>query len=454
MSLRHCTYYLLLLLLLTGCSGDTTDNLAKWRITLNHEDKIPYGTYLAYESLKYYFKGAKVEVLSQGFKYTNMDSKMKYPAGRSLMVLEGLRFYVSEKEWDDLKQFIRDGNEVIIFSSWIDKKIQEELKVYKWRAGDETNMLYIDKEDFDHKNILKLTNAPGKTYGYEGRSIRGYFEFTYKKDTTEEDKKSSNENSTAESDTVTEDSAEESDYTEEDNSYEIAITPDTLGKAGEQPNFIRYSIGDGHLTLHAAPLTLTNYFLLQDGNENYLTGIWQTLPSNITQVYWQDFYARNTESSSLAILWQYPATRLALILALIAILVYIFFEGKRKQRVIPIIPPVRNESVSFVETVGRLYYNKRNHANLADKMVQQFLEWVRSHYFLNTNMLNDTFINQLTIKSGQNEIVVKWLVSTIHEIKLGGANIDDDYLYKLYTVLQKFYKKEIVQISKLSEVKT
>ena len=73
-------------------------------------------------------------------------------------------------------------------------------------------------------------------------------------------------------------------------------------------------------------------------------------------------------------------------------------------------------------------------------MVQHFLEWVRTHYFLNTNLLNQDFSRQLTIKSGQAESTVKGLMEMIHEIKLGTAYIDDAYLYQLYITIQIFYK--------------
>jgi hypothetical protein len=128
------------------------------------------------------------------------------------------------------------------------------------------------------------------------------------------------------------------------------------------------------------------------------------------------------------------------LLGIFALLLYILFEGKRKQRIIPIIAPLKNESVSFAETVGRLYYNKGDHANLAGKMTQQFLEWVRIQYLLNTNLLNEEFIKQLTIKSGEPETVVRALADMIQEIKLGTAQIDDAYLYQLYNTIQQFYK--------------
>ena len=73
-------------------------------------------------------------------------------------------------------------------------------------------------------------------------------------------------------------------------------------------------------------------------------------------------------------------------------------------------------------------------------MTQQFLEWVRMHYFLNTNLLNDDFTRQLIIKSGQPETSVHGLMEMIHEIKLRSANVDDAYLYQLYNTIQKFYK--------------
>jgi len=76
-------------------------------------------------------------------------------------------------------------------------------------------------------------------------------------------------------------------------------------------------------------------------------------------------------------------------------------------------------------------------------MSQQFLEWVRLHYLLNTNLLNEEFIKQLTIKSGEPETVVRALVDMVQEIKQGTVQIDDAYLYQLYNTIQQFYKNHL-----------
>jgi hypothetical protein len=418
---KYLKYLVLMLLVtITGCSPiESQQDPGKWRITLDKNDKGPYGAYLAYESLKYYFPDAKVELLSRSFRYTSMSDDMKYNySARSLLILEGMSFHLSAIEWKELKQFIKNGNEVILFCSTLDDKIQDELNCYKISGGEDQNVYYGSIVDFDYKDVLALNSDTNKKYGYEGRSLDGHF--------------------VPKTNSGIIDSAQQNYQSDTDEDQ--TMVPDTLGYAYHTPDFVRYSIGEGHLTLHAAPLVLSNYFLLQPGNEHYLTGIWQTLPQNINRVYWNGYYYRSIDLTSFGILWRYPAARWALLLGIVLLLLYILFEGKRKQRIIPVIPPLKNDSVSFVETVGRLYYNKGNHANLAEKMVQQFLEWVRSHYFLNTNLLNENFIQQLTIKSGQPEATVRSLLEMIAEIKMGYTKTDDAYLYQLYNTIQHFYK--------------
>ncbi len=398
----------------TSCQPDKLmKDRVKWQVNLETDNKKPYGTYLAYSSLKYFFPDAHIEALSHSFRYNSMDNKMKYNYdGHNLLILHGLDFYISDDEWIALKEFINNGNEIVLFCSSLDSKIERELNCVKENRDGEESILYDKNHEKENQHVLRTNKSPLVLYGYNGRSLLGYFKIE----------------------------TDSSKHAEDTGIAYFSAYPDTLGYEQDRPDFVRYKLGNGHLTLHAAPLALSNYFLLQDGNEIYLSDMWQTLPGNIQNIYWNDYFKRSVESAGIGLLFKYRATRLAMWLAIIALVLYVLFEGKRKQRIIPIIPPLKNDSVSFVETVGRLYYNKGNHTNLSQKMVQQFLEWVRTHYFLNTNLLNENFIRQLTIKSGQPEATVRGLLELIHEIKLGTANIDDAYLYQLYSTIQIFYK--------------
>lgn len=471
--MKKLLIYCLLLtsLLYSGCRRDAKK--INWSLSLDKGDKNPYGSYLAYESLKYFFPGSKISSLSQGFRYSNIDYQMKYDSGTALLVLTGLRFELSDEELEQIMSFASAGNEIVLFCSMLDKKLGEKLNCYKRTMYEDQPLNQFNDGEFNI-NALYFTRDSSIRYGYRGRTINHWFtladtasnvieyeeegsdtsgskELTSLTDTTQTDYSELMDTSVtvAEEDNDTKidtSSLPEEEYTEteteDDNAAGyISPSPEILGMAQGSPDFIRYEVGYGHITLHAAPLVTSNYFLLQDKNLAYLEGIWNTLPSNISHIYWNSYYMHRPEHSDFGILWRNPATRWALMLSIITLCLYVLLELKRRQKPIPVIRPLENTSVSFVETVGRLYYNKGNHHNLAEKMTQHFLEWIRTHYYLNTSHLNDAFVQKLANKSGLPIEVAANMVEMIHEIRMGSITIDEAYLYHLNNTIQRFYTK-------------
>ncbi len=446
----HMVLLLMAVVLLPSCHWHER---VDWSISMKKDGKKPYDTYLAHGSLKHFFPEADIKDLSRTYRFSSMDGNTMYNnTGTTLMVLTGLNFGVSQQEWDKLKMFVRAGNELVIFGSAFDPKIEEAFNIRKEGAFEqvpEPNEKYFESS----RNALQLVGDPVHRYGYTGRSITGYFASRNKDRMMDEVKQHmaadtaivAKDTATPNPEPTIADSIVEENYSddeEEDNAYLVA---DTIGYAGSKPNCLRIPMGRGHITLHAAPLVTTNYFLLQGRNIDYLAGLWSMMPADVNRVYWDDYYIHSSQESSSNALWKYPATRYGLLLAILVGLTYLLFQMKRRQRIVPVIPPLRNDSVSFVETVGRLYYNKGNNANLAEKMAQQFLEWVRMNCYLGTNRLNDEFIIQLTLKTGQPQAKVEALVQMINEVRLGGVNVDDAYLYQFYNTIQDFYKNHHTQ---------
>lgn len=426
------TYFLVLTCLAVAMLAACSHNKHKeqdWNITLKHKDKKPYGTWLCQQSLKYYFPGVKTTLLSGNFRLDNMDDNMTYHGdSAALMVLAGYEFNLLEKEKDKMLQFASEGNEVILFCSEIDSKLESVFGCTKYVTGKERQSIDEFNPDANGQNYVTLTGSPVR-YRLEGRSLISYFAL----DTA---------------DAPVADTGMATDYIETEpvavsedyDNKEIRSSASVLGSSSQGPDFIRYNVGSGHITLHAAPLVLSNYFLMQPGHRSYLDGIWHSMPANISHIYWIEFFSRKIVESEPSSLLQYPPIRWAFWILIAMLLVYVLFEGKRRQRIIPIIQPPVNSSVSFAETVGRLYYNKGNHQNLAEKMVQHFLEWVRSNYYLNTAEINEIFTHQLTVKSGISEATVREMVQMIHEIKTRSVQVDEAYLYHLHATIQQFYK--------------
>lgn len=419
-----CLYILLpaVLLFAAACSRKKDKEKIDWSVSLNRSKKTPYGAALAYETLPRYFPAARREPLSSYFRYTAIDEHMYGTDSSNMLVLLGLSCYVTDEEWNALLKFVNAGNEVFVLSSNLDVHLARALHCRKISSGGEEAALTRYNDGSVANKTLRLVPDSARSYGYNGRSIASYFETGQRYD----------------GDTLPEEGNNELLVERSSLEEEIDTAATVLGTAPGGPNFLRYRVGTGHITLHAAPLVLSNYFLLQQGNRSYLDSIWHSFPANISVIYWNEYFKRSTKSSSLSILLKYPATRWALIIAACTLLLYVLFGFKRLQRIVPIMPPVENASVSFVETVGRLYFNKGNHANLAEKMIQHFLEWVRSHYYLDTSQINDTFTQQLTAKSGKTEEEVTALINRIHHVRLGAA-VTPEYLYELHQIIQSFY---------------
>ena len=420
---------LLLPLLLGSCMSGLNKNKTDWSVSLDHESKAPYGSSIAYETLPAYFPGARREPLSRWFRYDGVDEQMHASFdSAALLVMLGLDYYVTAEEWLKVLNFARAGNEVFLLCSRLDNEAVRSLGCEKVYGGFEDYALTKKNDGSQAEHALRLRPDTTHTYGFKGRSLVSYFNLRPR----------------ADADTLFKDhDGEETNEIAETESRiahaSIDTAVDILGTTSGEPNFIRYSIGNGHITLHSSPLVLSNYFLLQPRNREYLDAIWHAFPANISVVYWNEYFKRSTESSKLSVLMKYPATRWALIIAAATLIVYVLFGLKRLQRTVPIVPPVENASVSFVETVGRLYYNKGAHANLAEKLIQHFLEWVRSNYYMDTSQINDAFAQQLAAKSGKPEAEIAALIHRIHEVRTNSVTVTAEYLAELYRSIQSFH---------------
>lgn len=382
-----------LILLISGCAGCNEKPKTNWQLNLRKESKDPYGLYLAYQSLPHLFPGTVTEDLKSSYRLTNLGYQLRKNKGKSLVVLIGLGLHFNEGEMDSLVAYIEDGHQVMLIANHFEDSLMSRLHLVPSFHNESFNQN-------SQKIFLKGKNNQQQAfpYQYKEHSVYPYFEY--------------------------QDAARYS--------YEIGTT------GSNKPDCIVYSIGKGKLFLHASPIAFTNYFLLQGQNNTYLHTLFSYVSEPVSHIYWSSFNYRDVTNSDWGVIWKNRATRYALLLAIFALGIYLLFEMKRRQKIIPIIPPVENSSVAFVETIGRLYYNKKNHSNLAEKMVHHFLDFVRSNYYLNTNVLDEEFIKHLAAKSGQPLGKADSLVRHIKEVQ-NGITADEAFLYALYTQIQDFY---------------
>ncbi len=127
-------------------------------------------------------------------------------------------------------------------------------------------------------------------------------------------------------------------------------------------------------------------------------------------------------------------------LSLIGLLLYVFFEMKRRQRVIPVITPLKNSTLDFVKTVAGVYYNNKDNNSIADKKMSYFLEFVRSRFNIATQTLDEDFVQQLHRKSGVDKEKVSDLVKLFSALPTE-PRVTDMMLLSLDRNIDHFYKQ-------------
>ncbi|GAA4331687.1 DUF4350 domain-containing protein [Flaviaesturariibacter amylovorans] len=363
------------------------------RVTLRRDDKIPYGCFAARHLLPTLFPKATVsDDRSMPGKWTNLTAANSGQA----VILIGRDINADEEELTELLDFVRAGNYVFLsggdFSYTFNRKLGLMNSTFDFASSDDSLEVELVEPRFPHR-----------VYHYAGRNGGTVF------------------------------------GRNDPDSVQVLGTNE-MGR----PNFVALRYGNGLLFVHGAPLAFSNYFLLQPGNLDYFEQVLSVIPRDVTQVVWNEYYLSKREGPQeepnwLAVLLRHEGFAWGLGVLLAALLLYAFSEMRRRQRWIPPYERPRNESLDFVTTLGRLYYDKRDHSDLAHKMTTYFLEHVRAQYKLSTEVLDEDFIRRLRVRSGYPEEDLRGIVDTIQTLR-NEQSVDANRLQSLYRRLESFYQ--------------
>lgn len=198
------------------------------------------------------------------------------------------------------------------------------------------------------------------------------------------------------------------------------LTTTVLGYQGKdnkkEINFIKVPYKEGYFYLHTQPASFTNYHLLKDNHFEYTEKILSYIPEG--NLFWlvKDQNGEIASDSPLRYVLSQPALKWAWLLFLSGMLLFIIFNAKRKQRIVPILKPLANTTVDFTKTIGNLYYQEGDHQNIINKKIIYFFEKIRNEYLIDTTVLDENFEKKLQLKTGKNIQDIKELVWLIKRI--------------------------------------
>ena len=384
----------LILILIFGIIYSERNSTKKidWFQSYMPDKKTPYGTYIFYNELKEKFPATNFIDLDYSPYEFLSDNNLK---GTLIFINEDVDPGTEEIEL--LEDFVSEGNDVLIASHNINF---DSLGV---RTRYFSPNFYIDSMD------LVLTNPALNKKKYYLNRLRQPFTFQ-KIDTL---------NTTKLGEYI------------------------SINKKGEQEygiNFIKLKHGNGNFFFITVPEVFTNYFILDSLNYTYINGVMSYLgkPKNII---WDNYYKNGSkvDMSPLHYVMSNASLKWAYYFAIIGVLIFMFFESKRRQRVIPVIAPEQNRTLEFSHTIAGLYYEKSNHKSIAEMKIKYFLEYVRNRFMLDTEKLDADFQEKLAEKSGKPINDVKNIIKIINYLN-SGHKVDKEKLIEIEKLMDKFKK--------------
>ena len=170
---------------------------------------------------------------------------------------------------------------------------------------------------------------------------------------------------------------------------------ETIYHTSEDTIAFRLQIGDGTFYAHCNPLLFTNYGVLNHDISRYLNHAMAPLADckvvrMPAEKFLKDSYLESEENpekmpkaenrsnpSPLSYLLSQPPLRWALYTILAAVLLFMFFTARRRQRVVPVIKQPENRNLQFVKLISSIYYHRNDCHDLLRKKYTYFKDDLR-----------------------------------------------------------------------------
>lgn len=315
-----------------------------WRKNFDVNEKSPFGLFVFNQEVKSLFKNNLKKIDQNPYNYYSQHQKHSH----NILVVES---DLDEESWNKILSEVSKGSDAMVITSYIPKKISDSIGYFNSQMS------------YEHQNVLKLTDTKFQNDFIKLDKFPSGRGFSFIKPEVEILGRS------IENDSVT------------------------------HANFIKTKLGKGNIYVHSEPLFLTNYYLLKRGNVKYTQDVFSYLEDRET--LW--FVESNTRVSEffMRFILSKPALKYAWWVFLGGLVLFVFFNAKRKQRIVPVIEPLKNTSVDFVKSIGNLYLQEGDFHDMMAKKSQYFLNKVRIDLLIDTQHLDEEFANKLHLKTGK-----------------------------------------------------
>ncbi len=371
---------MIILALLEVNKKETTD----WRKNFDVNEKSPFGLFVFNNEAKDLFKGKLKKIDQAPYDYY---SGHKENGLHNIVVIE---HRIDKESWNKILDQVSKGSDAMLIVSNMPKEISDTIG-------------YFDSDiSFAEENVLKFTDKKYQNDFIHLDKFPSGRGFSYIKPNIEVLGKTVEKNNT------------------------------------DQVNFIKTKFGKGTVYVHCEPLFLTNYYLLKPGNTRYAQDVFSYLQDKET--LWFVDGNRKVSRFFMRFVLSNPALKYAWWVFLGGLVLFIFFNAKRKQRIVPVIEPLRNTSVDFVKSIGNLYLQEGDFHDMMAKKSQYFLNRIRMDLLIDTQTLDMEFAKKLQLKTGKSIEMIEEAITLIRKAQDPYAIVMKEDLERMNKLLDGILK--------------
>ncbi len=354
-----------------------------WTKTYLKNDKIPFGCYAIFNLLDTY--GKTVEVNQQTLYNINESEEDTL---KTLLIVND-KIGLTKLDVKSLFEYVQKGNVVCIAAGEFEEALKDTFKLktsFNWMTMSESLDSLLLKHSFEI-NYTNPKNNILKSYRYPQIATESFF-----------------------------------------TKFDTALFTVSSVDKNKQPVLLEASIGKGKLLLSSVPDVFGNLFIVNNANRLYTYTLLSKL-KNSTIVWDEHYKTYNVQKKGLfQFIFNSDALYMAYIILILGLLFFMLFEMKRKQRVIPIIQPLQNSTLEFVDVISHVYFNSKNHRHIAEETIQYFYFYIRKKFNVNTNEMDDEFYNLIHRLSNIDREEVRKLFVYCENLKHAPALTENDLL--------------------------
>jgi len=148
--------------------------------------------------------------------------------------------------------------------------------------------------------------------------------------------------------------------------------------------------------------------------------------------------AEKEDTSLIQFILKNPVLRLAFLLLIALLILYIFFRAKRKEEILPGYIQKRNMSLAFVETLSSIYISRNSPIGVLQVMRKNFYSAINRHFYVDLS-------RKETLEQNLQKLIAKVpydpekLVDIVNSLDSRKNHVDNRYLGTVYAKIRAFY---------------